>query len=367
MNNPDHQHFIPKSYLKNFARREKKKKFVEILDKHTAESKIVSTRGICVRTGLYTLPKTGTDDPYKLENYYAQNVDDVYPEVYDLLVNDQIIAISKSQKKKILRTLMSLYFRTPKFLNALNKVTDQTLDKVMMLAGKDKDQINVDYLGQELKFFPHELNEIKKGLYEHNRHDFIVTHLQQWHEFVEYKYHCAISVFKIEGDVDLITSDNPVVIHSAAQNKFHLYDPTNIIQVSLDRRHFLFIYPNTEIAESPKINRAIRDKYFGLTLNLQVERSAEQWIIGFPETCRKHIADQIKYGEHNDENLKIVELMEQRARLMAELLESIKKHGFPSSQVADKVKEFKKLECFIDNHDLDSISRQLEQEGYSTD
>lgn len=367
MNNPDHQHFIPKSYLKNFARRDKKKKFVEIFDKHTNEIKIVSTRGICVKTGLYTLPKTETNDPYKLENYYAKNVDDVYPEVYNLLVNDEIITISKNQKRKILYTLMSLYFRTPKFLNSLNRVTDESLEKVMMLTDPDKDEIVVDFLGQELKFLRQELDEVKTKLYEQNRQDFITTHLQQWHEFVAYKYQCAISVFKVEGDVDLITSDNPVIIHSAVQNKFHLYDPTNIIEVPLDRRHFLFVYPNTETSSSTKITRGIRDKHFGLTLNYQVQKKAEQWIIGFPESCKKHLADQIKYGEYNDENLKTVELIEQRAKLMSELLSTMEKYGFPSIQVADKIKAFKKLECFTDNHDIEEISEQLKQEGYSTD
>ncbi len=367
MNKPDHQHFIPKAYLKNFAKRNKDKKFVEVMDLSTKETKVVSTRSICVKTGLYTLLKTKNNDPYYLENYYAKNVDDIYQEVYDLLTDDKITQISKKQKHKIIYTLMSLYFRTPKFLNGLNKVTDESLDKVIMLTDPNDDKIKVDFLGQDLNFSRSEIEDTKKMLHEQNRHDFLATHVKEWHEFVAYKYHCAISVFKIEGDIELITSDNPVIIHSSAQNRFHLYDPTNIIEVPLDRKHFLFIYPNTESYSSTKINRGIRDKYFGLTLNLQVQRKAEQWIIGFPESCQKHIADQKKYGEETEENLKIVENIEQRAKQMSELLGVMEKFGFLSIQVAEKVKQYKALECFYGDHDLKEIIDELNQRGFTTE
>lgn len=337
------------------------------MDLSNNKTKIVSTRSICVKTGLYTLPKSKVTDPYYLENYYAKNVDDIYQEVYDLLIDNKTIVISKKQKHKIIYTLMSLYFRTPKFLNGLNKLTDTSLDKALLMTDPAKDEITIDFLGQELKFMRHEVEEVKEKLHEQNRQSFLSTHVKQWHEFVTYKYHCAISVFKIDGDIELITSDNPVTIHSAVQNRFHLYDPTNIIELPLDRKHFLFIYPNTEGYSATKINRGIRDKFFGLTLNLKVQRSAEQWIIGFPGSCKKHLADQKKYNEPIEENFKIVANMEQRAKLMSELLTIMEKHGFFSIQAAEKVKQFKKFECFDGDHDLKEIAKQLNKKGFITD
>ncbi len=337
------------------------------MDLSSNETKIVSTRSICVKTGLYTLPKRNNTDPYYLEKYYAKNVDEVYPEVYDLLVDDKTTTISKKQKHKIIYTLMSLYFRTPKFLHALNKLTDTSLDQALMMTGPGKDEIVVDFFGQELKFLRHDIDTVKQRLYEQNRQDFLSTHVKEWHEFVTYKYHCAISVFKIEGDIELITSDNPVLIHSSVQNPFHLYDPTNIIEIPLDRKHFLFIYPNTEGFSSTKINRGIRDMFFGLTLNLQVHRKAEQWIIGHPGSCQKHVADQKKYGEYNEENLKLVENIELRAKLMSELLAVMEQHGFLSIQTANKVMQYKKLECFNGDNDLKEIAQHLAQKGFITD
>jgi len=365
MDKLDHQHFIPKSYLKNFAQRKKDKKFVEILNLKTKETRLVSTRSICVKSGLYTLPKKITNDPYHLENFYAKNVDEAYQEVYDLLTNEGVTEISKRQKHKIIYTLLSLYFRTPKFLNGLNKLTDESLDKALMLADPNNDKISIDFLGQKLNFFKHQTDDIKKELHEQNREEFLTTHLEQWQKFVTYKYHCAISVFRIEGDVELITSDNPVVIHSATGNRFHLYDPTNIIEIPLDRRRFLFIYPNTEGKSPPKIYRSIRDKFFGLSLNFQVQKKAEQWIIGFPSSCVKHLADQEKYGENNEENLKMVESFQQRAKLMIELLSVMKRHGYFSIEAAEKVKQMKTLDCFKNDHDLEELIQELQQHGFT--
>lgn len=365
-NKKDHQHFIPRSYLRNFAQRKKDKKFVDAVEISSKNKLYISTKDICVKKGLYTLPKSHNNDPYALENYYAAHVDEVYPEVYELLTDKSRTFISGRQKHKIINTLLSLYFRTPKFLNAHNNLIDRIIDRAVELTDEAKEEIRVNYDGRPLNFLRAEADAIKQKLKEENRQIFLSTHLEVWHRFVAFKYECAISVFEVEGDIDLITSDNPVNIHSAVENPFHLFDPTNVIQVPLDRRHFLFVYPNTEESQTNRINRGIRDKYFALTSNLQTERQAEKWIIGFPETVEKHFEDQKKYGEFNEENLKVYENMKQKAKLSAELLSVAQANGFFSQAVANKVKEFRKLECFQGDHELNNIVVELAKRGFLT-
>ncbi|RPD43402.1 DUF4238 domain-containing protein [Paracnuella aquatica] len=365
-NKPNHQHFIPRSYLRNFAQQKKDKRFVDAVEIASKKKLYLSTKDICVKSGLYTLPQTGSNDPYTLEKYYATHVDEEYPKVYELLLDKSRTHISSKQKHKILHTLLSLYFRTPKFLHAHNDLIDRIIDRAVELTDEAKQEINIDFEGKPLVFLRDEVDAIKKKLREENRQIFISTHLDYWHRFVAYKYKCAISVFEVEGDIDLITSDNPVNIHSAVQNRFQLFDPTNIIQIPLDRRHFLFVFPNTEEAETNRINRGIRDKYFALTSNLQTQRSAEKWIIGYPGTVEKHFEDQQRYGEFNEENLKALKNMEQKAKLMVGLLAVAQANGFFSQAVANKVKEFRKLECFEGDHELNNLVLELAKHGFLT-
>jgi len=366
INKPEHQHFIPRSYLRNFAQQEKDKRFVDAVEISTKRKIHISTKDICVKKGLYTLPKTSNKDPYTLEKYYAAHVDDVYPDVYKLLLDKGVTSISGKQKHKILNTLLSLYFRTPKFLHAHNDLTDKIIDRAVQLTDDAKDEISMDFNGRPLKFKRSEIEETKKELREENRQIFLATQFEYWHKFVTYKYECTISVFEVEGDIDLITSDNPVNIHSAVQNRFNLFDPTNVIQVPLDRRHYLFVYPNTEQSGTNKINRGVRDKYFALTSNLQTERQSEKWVIGFPGTVEKHFDDQRKYGEMNEENLKVVENMEQKTKQMVELVSIAEANGFFSQAVANKVKELRKLQCFEGDHDLNNIVIELAKRGFLT-
>jgi len=358
-NNPEHQHFIPRSYLKNFAEHKKDKKYVDALDLATQKKIYTSIKDICVKAGLYTMPNNQASDKYILENYYAKSVDDAYPEVYDLLVNKNITTISKRQKHKIIYTLMSLYFRTPKFLHGMNKMTDSILDSALLMTPQDVSEIKLDWDGNPFVFMRDEIDDIKKQHREKNRQAFLSTHVKQWHDFVKYKSQCGVSVFQIEGEIDLITSDNPVLIHSSSGNRFHLFDPSNVIQVPLDRRHFLYVFPNDEEPGKDKLFRGIRDKWFALTSNIQVQRNAEKWIIGFPGSVEKHLIDQTIYGTVNDENLEAVENIKQKAALMKELVKIAEEHGFFSQPVVDKVVAYKKMKLFEGDYDLEMIVAEL--------
>ncbi|MDB5117051.1 MAG: hypothetical protein JWQ79_2543 [Mucilaginibacter sp.] len=117
MSKLQHQHFIPRSYLKNFSVTQDDKHFVEAKLRNDAAPKkdLISIKDICVNKNLYTLPNKTGDEKYALENYYADEIDKVYPEVYEWLVNPQIVKIDPEQRIKIVMTTMSLFFRTPKF------------------------------------------------------------------------------------------------------------------------------------------------------------------------------------------------------------------------------------------------------------
>jgi hypothetical protein len=356
----EHQHYIPRSYIKNFASKQGDKYFVEALHKKT--NKIIpslSTKDICVSTNLYTMQET-QGDKFAIEKFYAQNVDSVYPEVYDLLINPEVKFITLDERRKIIFTTMSLYFRTPKFLNAHNTLIDNVFDDIAKYVDPKTGIVNCTFENEKIKFHISEIDNIKKEQRIKNKQAFLATHLELWHNFVEFKLNDGISVFQVEGDIDLITSDNPVVIRSIEENKFNIFDPNNIIQLPLDRRHFLTIFPKTELSVQSQIFRGKRDQYFSLTSNLSVDRNCEEWIFGFSNTIVKHLDDQKKYGAHTEENIKMLEDSKTKAIKLSELLKTSQELGLFHQSVIDKVKEFRELEIFKGDLILENLIKELE-------
>jgi len=368
MSKPKHQHFIPRSYLKNFAVNQDDKLLVEakLRDESTPKKDLISIKDICVNKNIYTIPNKEGDEKYALEKYYASEIDEVYPEVYELLVNPKISKISVEQRGKIIRTTMSLFFRTPKFLNDNQRTINATLDYGVRNF-QDKDgNIKFKFREHNLDFNVNDIEEIRNNLKIANKVNFLQGHLKDWHEFISFKLQAPISVYRIYDDIELITSDNPVIMHSVKGNTFDLFDPTNMISLPLDNKHYLSIFPNTEEAMLDTIYRTDRDKWFALTTNIQVEKNCEDWIIGKPNSVIAHLADQIKYNEETPENLQAEQDMKQRAEDGLQLAAIMEQYGFFHAEVAQKVREMLKQKIHQDDREIQKISNRLNQFGFNT-
>jgi hypothetical protein len=371
MNAPKRQHFIPKSYLKNFAEGHDDKYFVEakLKDEASPKEKLLSIKDICVDKNLYTLPNIDGDDKYAIEKYYAQNIDAVYPKVYDMLIDPYVLYISPDQRKQIIMTTMSLFFRTPKFLNSNNHKNEVILDYAVKHHQDKNGNIKFKFKDNEFDFHVNDLDIIKTKLAVKTKLKFLKEHLEDWHKFVGFKFNAGLSVFRMYEDFNLITSDNPVIMHSISNNPFDVFDPTNMISLPLDNKHYLTIFPNTEPALTDRIFRGDRDKTFGLTTNLDIERNSEDWILGKPKTITNHIADQKKYGAWNKDNLDAVEDMKERATDLQDLWAVIKEVGetYAHQKVADKVRELLKKEIHQKDPEMKKIIAELARCGYAVD
>ena len=369
MSKPKHQHFIPKSYLKNFAVSQDDKFFVEakLKDDDKPKDKLLSIRNICVNKNLYTLPHTGGDDKYALEKYYAENIDGVYPEVYEMLTDPKKTFITTKQRAKIVMTTMSLFFRTPKFLNLNERRTNLILDYGVKNHMDDKGIVKFKFKEHDFHFHIDDIEEVKTTLKIKNKFKFLKEHLDAWQKFTQFKINSGISVFRIYEDFDLITSDNPVIMHSVVGNTLNIFDPTNIISLPLDNKHFLTIFPNTESAMLDRVFRGDRDKWFGLTTNLDIQRNSEEWIIGKPNSVKKHLTDQVKYGDYTPENLQALEDIKQRAFDAKELMDIVEQVGtFAHPRVAEKVKELRKKKIHQEDPEMNKIILELARHGFLT-
>ncbi|WP_293312321.1 DUF4238 domain-containing protein [Pedobacter sp. UBA5917] len=367
MNKPKHQHFIPKSYLKNFSEEINGVKVVEAKlksDGHV-KAKPISIRDICVNKNLYTLTHREGEDKYALENYYAEEIDKVYPEVYQWLINPDLIKITPEQRIKILLTTMSLFFRTPKFLNVNQRRINHILDYAAKHFKDEQGNIKFRFNGADLSFNVKDIEEMRTELKAKNKQAFLQNHIQEWHQFVNFKSKAAICVYRLTDDSELITSDNPVIMRSIDDHDLvNPFDPTNMISLPLDNKHYLSIFPNTEQAMLDTIYRTDRDKWFSLTTNLQVEKSSEDWILGKIGTIKKHLQDQEKYGALTPENFKEVENMKKRAEDGNDLNRFMELFGFPSQPVLDKVRWMMNNKIHQKDPEIIKMVVELAKRGY---
>lgn len=366
MGDYQHQHFIPKSYLKNFAERKGNKFFVEAKSKFEEKPKgsPLSIVDVCVNKNLYTIPNLTDNEKYSLEKFYAEHIDSSYPIIYDLLVNPNVEIITVEQKAQIVFITMSLFFRTPKFLNQQNKKVEAILEYGKKNHMDDNGNINFSFRDYNFDFHIDNLEKEINNLKMKNRLKFLYDHLKDWKTFSEQKIPTSIVVYKIEDDIDLITSDNPVFIRPINNECFNIFSPNNMISLPIDTKHYLTIMPNTVDGSINYINRDVRDKRFALTTNLRVDKSSDLWVLGRPGTVTKHISDQEKDGAHTPENYKRAKEMEEQAADMKSLYDLIGVDGKINQQFLDKVRELKTKDTHKNDVSFQSFLSMLKDAGY---
>lgn len=360
-----HQHFIPKSYLKNFALIDGDKAFVEAKQRKddVVKPNLLSIRDICVDKNLYTLPYGDVGKKYALETFYANEVDAVFPEVYGWLTDPNLKTITLVQRAKIVMTCMSLYFRTPKFLNQNTKLSNRILEHATKYHQDTNGHVLFKFRNYEFDFDIKDLESVKNQMKLKRKFEFLQSHLKEWHQFIQFKIHAGIGVVKVTDEAKLITSDNPVIIHNG-HNALNLFDLNNIIQLPIDPNHYLIIYPNSEETMLDTVYRSNHDKWWALTTNLQVEQNCEDWILGLPGSVSAHLEDQQKYGKWNDENIQNVVNLEHRATKMKTLTELMSIHGLYSEVVAEEVRSQKQDPLINTDGHLLEIINLLKANGY---
>ncbi len=362
---PVRQHYIPRSYLKNFATEKGKKTFV--VDGYRFDDEVLlkdlSTKDICLEKHIYTIETNDESKKFALETYYADNVDSEYPNIYKILTDKSIKKVDKNQKFQILYVCLSLYFRTPHYLNQHNKITNEILDNAILYADKNG-IVTLNYFGKQIKFNKDDIESIKKDFQKENKTIFHVKHLEQWMKFVHFKYGCVINVIEIEDKTaPLITCDNPVSIRHMKTNQFAgLFDIDSVITLPLDSYHFLEIHPNTYEDGDTVINRLIHDKDFTFTTNAITQTNADNWILSKSGNIDTHFKIQDHYeDEKNGEQF--LEKAKYRAEEMQRVFSMTENEGF-SKNVFDEYKKLEKHPHFKDDQNLKKHITMMNEKGF---
>ncbi|MBW3522889.1 DUF4238 domain-containing protein [Chryseobacterium sp. NKUCC03_KSP] len=368
MSKPIHQHFIPKSYLNNFAVNDNNKNFISAKNSDNNKIITVSTRDICVGKNLYTLPSD--DNKFAIEHFYADHIDSKFPELYKILTDSKIIEIDSKTKTDIIATVLSLYFRTPKFLNQENKIFEEIV-RTAHKHSKGGDFI-VEYGDDNIIITSNEVEQIIREYKENNRIKFLGQHLDQYERLIKSKIQNVINVYHITDESQLITSDNPVLIRPFVdptaedfdEDKFHKqtinpFDESNTIHLPLNDKTMLTILPNLDSFPDFKIRRLEKKKIDTIIYNNDIERYAERWILGKPSSIENHITDQSEFNTHNPVALEAMGSYKEKVIQFKELFDIIKQNGVTSNIVMQKVEFMEKLESVKNDPNIEKVIRTI--------
>ncbi|NML37350.1 DUF4238 domain-containing protein [Chitinophaga sp. G-6-1-13] len=368
MSNPKKHHYIPKSYLRNFSERRNDVDWVDtLLNRQGGEIKQLSTTNLCHQKNLYTFPPGKVNDPYALEKYYSEHVDGIYPHVYSMLINPDMSSFSREEKRKILYTILSLYFRTPGFLNRNTRVIDEAFDAIGRSTSNSQEMISVDWGNGPVRFKLENLELVREEQKLILKELFLVGHLEDLQRFVDHKMACGIAIITVPNEVPLITCDNPVCIINpqGEHNPENIFDMENIIELAIDPRTYVVIMPNT-ISDGSKdyLQRTKRDKYFAAGTNRTTENARQQYMIAYPGDLQKHLNSQTSYNADTPENWRQVNNTRKMATDSLELLTLIERIGtIYHKKVADKVKEIQALGLVNDDPTMKALIESLKEKG----
>lgn len=357
-----HQHFIPQTYLRKFAHTQNGTTFlVDTFNK--LSGKVVpnlSVKDVCVETDLYTLKNLRGDEKYRIENFFSENIETKYPEIFKLLVQEKRQTISAQERAFILYTTLSMYFRTPKVLNQFVYFSTKLIEDVL----KDKCADTIDFLGYNINIKEKSFASIKKEIKETHRINYVKTQLRLLDEFVKFKAFDGIVVIELFGDQEFITSDNPVEIRNSFSVNFDLFDLGNSIYIPLDPKHALFIAPKPE---NVIVNQVFyqRDNFFQhVILNNCVFKNAERWIIGTKRGIANFIQDKEQYGKPADDNHPLVIKAKIKLELMQTVLALVEKGiSNQNTELISCLKNLKQHEFYHTSIELQDLYNEMKELG----
>lgn len=357
-----HQHFIPQTYLKKFSHSRKDKTFfVDVFDKQTGKYiSDMSVTNICVETDLYTLKHLKGEEKYTVENFFSDNIETKYPGVYKLLVEEKKETITAVEKRFILLTTLSMYFRTPK---ALNRFVDFATKLITDVKVKTT-QKSMDFMGYEISLEGKSFAEIKKEIKETNRVDYIQTQIALLDQLVNFKMTDGLTVIELIGEQEFITSDNPVEIRNVFDKGFHLFDSKNSIYVPLDSKHALFIAPKDKGAIVNEIFYQKDNFVQHTTLNHSVYESAERWIIGKSTALKSFLHNFEENTKPVGDDHPLILDFEEKLGLMENILALANKDASNNNKELIKSLQSLKGHRFFNDHiDLQELHRNFKEAG----
>jgi hypothetical protein len=242
------QHFVPRTYLKNFAEKKGKEFYVDVFDLKKQIQFNTNINNICAERDLYTLgAKTEVaTDALVVEKIYGIGLEPMFTKAYSLLIDDGVKEINNAQRVEILLGVFQLYMRNPRILTGwIAHHTSQV--KALVLEALEKNVRGITYLDENFSF----RDWTEQGIINHFE-ELVTKIYKEQHvigigEIGEFHKDARLEVIKIRGESLFFTSDNPLITDDYSNRDHNPLSKTQEFKIPLNLHYHLRIYHDNTI------------------------------------------------------------------------------------------------------------------------
>lgn len=292
------QHYVPRTYLKNFSVERKEQYYIKALSVTDCVEKNIyetSVANVCVENHLYTLPGDTLEERMLIEKFYSENLETHYSKIYSLLTDPNKKTITDAERELIISTVVTMFYRTTKWITQHNNFFDRVFDSAYNLAIQN----GYDYFtfeSQKVSIAGKTLQELQKEFRFDSKPSLIIIQLEVALNLIKLRSaRDGIMIVKLmDEDCEFITSDNPVIYSSVNGKQLAPFDAENILQLPLDKKHTLLLMPYADDETKYIISRSNRSGHMcytqKLTSNYSQFLSADKFILGNESSIKGYLA-----------------------------------------------------------------------------
>lgn len=174
----------------------------------------------------------------------------------------------------------------------------------------------------------------------------------------------GIGIQKIQDDSEFITGDNPVVIRNSQGSLYNIFALDNIILLPINKKYLITIIPKAESTLQGTFNRISASQDYVITVNYDIEKNSEKWIIGSKDGIYNHLGKVNLIDTDAQEGSKYVDRITKQASIMSELDAVLtKNNGILNTAVINKILEASKQEVMKDDVNMIRYVNELKKNG----
>ncbi len=296
------QHYIPRSYLKNFGFlvNAKKKKWSLYAMINGGEIERRTTESICAVDYLYDLPLLDGEERQFLEHAYEEHADRHFSEITKFITDDSNLILTDEMRIKILKSCLSLYYRTPKFV----ELDQRALDEIQLLPEKERE---------------HAWNEMKSKL--------LYDSVYNFEKLYNEKKDCGISINKSAKEWEFISGDNPVIIRNRDGILLDVLSADNMIHIPITPRYLVTLMPSSEASLNNTFYRTLYDDDMVMGINHDIEKLHKKYLLGTEKSLQNYLIESPQYKAPGTINHPKVVSIRERATAIQHLLNILTKNN----------------------------------------
>lgn len=291
------QHYVPRTYLKNFATQKGNEFFIKALpvdDPKPEKIFGINTTNVCLERNLYTLPGETTEQKMLIEKFYSDEIEQHYNKLYAMLKDPNKKTISPEERELVIATVVTMFYRTTKWINQHNDLMRRVYTQTFQLC----EQTGKDYFtfeGNKISIKDKTLEEFLNENKIENRPAQVWTQLEVALKLIQARIksdNIFLSTLVDEG-CEFITSDNPVVLQNIRGGDIMPFDPSNIMKLPIDKKTMLFLMPD---ADENLRDKVIRHNVSGnyckseqLISNTEQFQKADKFILGDDSSLNSYL------------------------------------------------------------------------------